>query len=422
MDKHSEYPCYYIRPGKGMTTVETVTQLKKAYPDVKRWTCLMAEPMGCHPSLARLLDKGPSGSVGDWQWRLEDSFYPQPMFWDGTIQGERLVSRWVGMLAVAGPGGASFRLFSCLDASGSVGRFYFTSTEDLNVLDGFLKAVHKHLRGGDHLRLTTQSPMFQLDVPREPDAPMVIDPRVLDEIERQTDSFLLRRDSFRRMRIPYRRGFLFVGLPGTGKTMMVRHLLRRCAKADVGASFWAVVPRRETDDDDVNHLFRRAADAAPAVVLMEELDSIAQHTSISRGGLLNLLDGLGTYEGILIIATTNNPELVDPALLHRPSRFDRVWKFGLPDVQLRRTFLRQAFPEGSMECLNAVAAQTDEWSYAYLNELRITASLLALDHHRPVPQDAEIEETSRTLAAQFKAGKQHHIQQNEGRTMGFRAA
>ena len=135
--------------------------------------------------------------------------------------------------------------------------------------------------------------------------------------------------------------------------------------------------RRSTDDFDIECLFKQAVADSPTLVVLEDLDSLTDESSSCRYSILNQLDGLRANEGILVIGTTNHPERIDPALMHRPSRFDRVWRFELPDAEVRVRYLQRSFGELPFVFLREVAESTAGWSFSYLNELRVGACMQA---------------------------------------------
>jgi SpoVK/Ycf46/Vps4 family AAA+-type ATPase len=107
------------------------------------------------------------------------------------------------------------------------------------------------------------------------------------------------------------------------------------------------------DDQCVERAFDWAVMHAPAVVVLEDLDKLLESRECSLAHFLRTVDVLKPASGILIIATSNAPEKLDQALLHRPSRFDRIWKFPLPRYEQRLALLRKRggafFSEGAME-------------------------------------------------------------------------
>ena len=138
--------------------------------------------------------------------------------------------------------------------------------------------------------------------------------------------------------------------------------------------------------------------------------------------MLSQLDGLAAKEGLLIIGTTNNPEVVDPALIHRPSRFDRVWLFNVPNQELRQEYLKRTLKQVDIGIIEEIARKTHGWSFAYLNELRISASIMAIQKKKTSPSDKDIWETFELLAAQFTSGQKMHRVSQVDDNVGFKVA
>jgi SpoVK/Ycf46/Vps4 family AAA+-type ATPase len=179
---------------------------------------------------------------------------------------------------------------------------------------------------------------------------------------------------------------------------------------------------RNTRDDDIIELFRTAETMAPAMIMLEDLDSLTRESQVSRATLLAQLDGLDSKRGILMIGTTNHPEKIDPALTHRPSRFDRVWHFPLPDQAMRREYLQWAFAGLDGEIIVRLARQTTDYSFAYLKELHTTAAILAMEQLPATITPDHVERAHQLLAAQFQAGKKNRICSESETGLGFRAA
>jgi ATP-dependent 26S proteasome regulatory subunit len=113
---------------------------------------------------------------------------------------------------------------------------------------------------------------------------------------------------------------------------------------------------------------------------------------------------------------------MEEALVHRPSRFDRVFTLPLPEAGLRQQYLQWALPELAADALHRIVRQTDGWSMAYLNELRTTAGILAVDRDGTAPAEADVMQAFEQLSAQFQAGrKNHQLNPAAGRT-GFGSA
>lgn len=100
--------------------------------------------------------------------------------------------------------------------------------------------------------------------------------------------------------------------------------------------------------------------------------------------LLNCLDGVGTQDGVLVVATANDPTCLDPAILKRPGRFDRVVQFRNPSADLRREYYRRLSPTLVGEQFEMAIENTEGFSFAQLRETYILGSQSAFEHGREV--------------------------------------
>jgi SpoVK/Ycf46/Vps4 family AAA+-type ATPase len=153
-----------------------------------------------------------------------------------------------------------------------------------------------------------------------------------------------------------------------------------------------------TPQESIAGCFQRARDSAPCILVLEDLDSLIDDNN--RAYFLNEMDGFAANTGILTIATTNHPERLDPAILERPSRFDRKYHFHLPGVEGRKRYISgfaaRLEPELRLdeEGLDRVAEATEGYSYAYLRELYLSAMMSWINAmHRPI-RDIMLEQAS----------------------------
>jgi SpoVK/Ycf46/Vps4 family AAA+-type ATPase len=137
--------------------------------------------------------------------------------------------------------------------------------------------------------------------------------------------------------------------------------------------------RYDTDERNIEAVFDRARRIAPCAVVFEDLD--AQITPGNRSFFLNQLDGFAPNAGLLVLATTNHPERLDPAIVERPSRFDRKYHFPLPGPEGRSEFLARwterldPHLKLTQEQHASLVEGTDGFSFAYLKELCLSTLL-----------------------------------------------
>lgn len=204
--------------------------------------------------------------------------------------------------------------------------------------------------------------------------------------------FLKNPESFTELGARIPRGVLLVGPPGTGKT-----LLARAVAGEAGAPFLSISGSDFVEmyvgvgASRVRDLFEQAKKKAPAIVFIDEIDAVGRHRGAGTGGgndereqtlnqLLVEMDGFGTNSGIIVIAATNRPDVLDPALL-RPGRFDRQITVNRPDAQGREDILKvhsRNKPLGPDVDLKEIAKDTIGFTGADLENLLNEATLLAV--------------------------------------------
>ncbi|MFD1030295.1 ATP-dependent zinc metalloprotease FtsH [Metaplanococcus flavidus] len=219
-------------------------------------------------------------------------------------------------------------------------------------------------------------------------------------------------------RIP--KGLLLVGPPGTGKT-----LLARAVAGEAGTPFFSISGSDFVEmfvgvgASRVRDLFENAKKNAPCIIFIDEIDAVGRQRGAGLGGghdereqtlnqLLVEMDGFGANEGIIIIAATNRPDILDPALL-RPGRFDRQITVGRPDVKGREEVLKvhaRNKPLDETVDMKAIAQRTPGFSGADLENLLNEAALVAARRSKLKIDMSDIDEaTDRVIAGPAKKNR-----------------
>ena len=220
-------------------------------------------------------------------------------------------------------------------------------------------------------------------------------------------------------RIP--KGVLLVGPPGTGKT-----LLARAVAGEANVPFFSISGSDFVEmfvgvgASRVRDLFGEAKKEAPSIVFIDEIDAVGRQRGAGLGGghdereqtlnqLLVEMDGFGANEGVIVIAATNRPDILDKALL-RPGRFDRQITVNYPDVKGREEILKvhsRGKPLGPDVNLATIAKSSSGFTGADLENLLNEAALLAVRHGKKAITQQEIEEA--TIKVVMGAEKKSHI-------------
>ena len=212
-------------------------------------------------------------------------------------------------------------------------------------------------------------------------------------------------------RIPH--GILLVGPPGTGKTLLARAV---AGEADVqflsisGSDFVELYVG--VGASRVRDLFEQAKKIAPAIIFIDEIDAVGRRRGSGLGGghdekeqtlnqLLVEMDGFGKTEGVIVLAATNRPDILDPALL-RPGRFDRQIQVGKPDVKGREDILKVHAKGKRLDesvSLKTIARSTAGFTGADLSNLLNEAAIMAARDNRPAMTMEDLNEALMKIIA-----------------------
>ncbi len=224
---------------------------------------------------------------------------------------------------------------------------------------------------------------------------------------REVVEFLKQPEKFQKLGARIPRGVLLLGSPGTGKTLLAKAV---AGEADVpffnisGSEFVEMFVG--VGASRVRDLFKNAKKSAPSILFIDEIDAVGRHRGAGLGGghdereqtlnqILVEMDGFETTDNVIVIAATNRPDVLDPALL-RPGRFDRRVMIDMPDIKDRREILAvhaKNKPVGPDVDLEKIAQRTPGFSGADLFNLLNEAAILAAKHDQKLISNQDILES-----------------------------
>ena len=260
----------------------------------------------------------------------------------------------------------------------------------------------------------------------------------LDEEKEELEElieFLKNPKKFTKMGARIPKGVLLVGNPGTGKT-----LLAKAVAGEANVPFYFISGSDFVElfvgigASRVRDMFRQAKQTAPCLIFIDEIDAVGRQRGTGLGGghdereqtlnqLLTEMDGFGANEGIIIMAATNRPDVLDPALL-RPGRFDRQITVGLPDIKGREEILAVHAKNKTFDKnvkLKNIARRTVGFSGADLENLLNEAALLTVRRNKEAIGMSELDEAyDRVIMGPAK--KSHQFTDHEKKVVAYHEA
>jgi transitional endoplasmic reticulum ATPase len=203
------------------------------------------------------------------------------------------------------------------------------------------------------------------------------------------------RDTYHRLGVPWKRGVIFYGPPGNGKTISIKATMHTLYSLPdpVPTLYVKSLASFAGPEHSINEIFSKARMTAPCYLVFEDLDSLV--TPQVRSFFLNAVDGISENEGILMVGSTNHLDQLDDGISKRPSRFDRKYEFGLPGKELRKKYCEfwqdklgkknsDSAENGGDEMeidfpdvlLDKIAGITDGFSFAYMQEAFVSTLLV----------------------------------------------
>jgi ATPase family associated with various cellular activities (AAA) len=219
------------------------------------------------------------------------------------------------------------------------------------------------------------------------------------------EGFLKSKHIYESRNIAWKRGVIFWGTQGCGKTSLIRTIISNY-------DFKPVTVEPGADESALRDAFNYAQAQSPALLYFEDLDSLLQDINVSQ--FLNLMDGISSKNGLLIIATANSLDMLKANIKERPSRFDRKFEIPLPDYDMSLKYIKKWFgktiPDKESKNLATYSVKYG-FSYAYLKELYISSVYYAIADSRDIP-------TSEDIASALKQMIDEKFRKN-GRSIGI---
>ncbi|KAI1496902.1 ATPase [Biscogniauxia marginata] len=214
---------------------------------------------------------------------------------------------------------------------------------------------------------------------------VILDADMKESIIQDHLSFFDSRDTYQRLQVPWKRGIIYHGPPGNGKTISIKAMMHTLytRKEPIPTLYVRSLTSYSGPEFSLRMIFQKAREFAPCYLVFEDLDSIVSDKV--RSYFLNEVDGLKNNDGIFMVGSTNHLDRLDPGISKRPSRFDRKYYFPDPNLEQRTAYCKfwQSklsdnedidFPD---KLCTAIAEITDKFSFAYMQEAFV-AALLAI--------------------------------------------
>lgn len=213
---------------------------------------------------------------------------------------------------------------------------------------------------------------------------VILSPDFKQEVQSDVKNFFDSEDIYHELAVPWKRGVIFLGPPGNGKTISIKALMKTTKHP---ALYVKSFQSWMGEEGSMRAVFSRARREAPCLLILEDLDALINDRN--RSFFLNEIDGLENNDGLFIIGTTNHFERLDPGLSDRPSRFDRKYTFADPNRDERAQYAQYwqrklkdnkdiTFPESLVE---KVADLTKGFSFAYLKEAFVSTLVSLAGNH-----------------------------------------
>ena len=201
--------------------------------------------------------------------------------------------------------------------------------KDVEKIETFIKNLDKYVKENNYWKNEKITPFGKfLPLTKIKQSDVILDKEITNRLEKTVYGFFKNKEKYEKAKIPFKRGVIFSGLPGTGKTLTGKIIMNNTPNTTF---IW--VTAKAFKGSSVSYLFDMARELQPAVLFIEDVDRCL--TGSNLDAIKTQMDGLESNEGMLTILSTNFPKQLPKTLIDRPGRFDDIIEFKLPNKELR---------------------------------------------------------------------------------------
>jgi hypothetical protein len=247
----------------------------------------------------------------------------------------------------------------------------YCKTSDVSYVENFLKDLDTYVSVNNYYKNEKITPLGKfLPISTLTKDDVILDPEIYKRIDDTVFNFFNHKDKFKTANIPFKRGVIFSGLPGTGKTLSGKIIMNYLKDITF---IW--VTARDFDNLPTSYLFDMARELQPAVLFIEDVDACLRGSTLDN--IKTQMDGLESNEGILTILSTNFPNQLPKTLIDRPGRFDDVIEFELPNENIRYQILsyysKTLNIENKENCLHEISQLSAGLTPSHLKEVIVSS-------------------------------------------------
>lgn len=243
--------------------------------------------------------------------------------------------------------------------------------ENLKDVERFFGEIDKYVNENNYWKKEKITPFGKfLPLTNISKNDVILDNNIFNRIDKTIFNFFNNREKYEKAEIPFKRGVIFAGLPGTGKTLTGRIIMN-----NINDVTFIWVTAKDFKNLRTSYLFEMARELQPAILFIEDVDRCLTGSTLDT--IKTQMDGLESNNGILTVLSTNFPKNLPKTLIDRPGRFDDVIEFELPDEELRYRILshysRNITISRRDETLRSISKITSGLTPAHLKEILISA-------------------------------------------------